>query len=62
MAYRESSYASGVLDYYLFTKNLQGDILNIYDTNGKTGEDNPPSPVLCLHPVYMSPYLTLKEL
>ena len=34
MAYRESSYASGVFDYYLFTKNLQGDILSIYDING----------------------------
>ncbi len=34
MAYRESSYASSVFDYYLFTKNLQGDILSIYDTNG----------------------------
>ncbi|MBO5312838.1 MAG: RHS repeat protein, partial [Clostridia bacterium] len=34
MAYRTSSYASGVFDYYLFTKNLQGDILSIYDANG----------------------------
>ena len=34
MAYRESSYASGVFDYYLFTKNLQGDIISIYDTTG----------------------------
>ena len=34
MAYRENSYASGVFDYYLFTKNLQGDIMGIYDING----------------------------
>ena len=34
MAYRTSSYVSGVFDYYLFTKNLQGDIIGIYDTNG----------------------------
>ena len=34
MAYRESSYASGVFDYYLFTKNLQGDIIGIYNTSG----------------------------
>ena len=34
MAYRESSYAVGVFDYYLFTKNLQGDIISIYNTSG----------------------------
>ncbi|MBE6673891.1 MAG: hypothetical protein E7596_02155 [Ruminococcaceae bacterium] len=34
MAYRTSSYTSGVFDYYLFTKNLQGDIIGIYDTSG----------------------------
>lgn len=34
MAYRESSYASGTFDYYLFTKNLQGDIIGIYNTSG----------------------------
>ena len=34
MAYRENTYAAGVFDYYLFTKNLQGDIIGIYDING----------------------------
>ena len=34
MAYRTSSYEEGVFDYYLFTKNLQGDIVGIYDTDG----------------------------
>ena len=34
MAYRESSYAQGVFDVYLFTKNLQGDIIGIYSENG----------------------------
>ena len=34
MAYRESSYAQGVFDVYLFTKNLQGDIIGIYDESG----------------------------
>jgi hypothetical protein len=32
MAYRTNSYASGVFDYYIFTKNLQGDIIGIYDS------------------------------
>ena len=34
MAYREKSYAQGVFDVYLFTKNLQGDIIGIYDESG----------------------------
>ena len=34
MAYRENSYAQGVFDVYLFTKNLQGDIIGIYDESG----------------------------
>lgn len=32
--YRESSYAKDEFDKYLFTKNLQGDILNIYNEEG----------------------------
>ena len=34
MQYRNSSYASGVWDTYYYEKNLQGDIIAIYDTNG----------------------------
>lgn len=33
-AYRESSYAKDEFDIYLFTKNLQGDIIDIYTENG----------------------------
>ena len=29
-----SSYAEGVFDYYFFEKNLQGDIIAIYRTDG----------------------------
>ena len=32
--YRTSSYAEGVFDYFFFEKNLQGDIVAIYNTNG----------------------------
>ena len=34
MAYRESGYAPNEFDKYYFTKNLQGDILNIYSEAG----------------------------
>ena len=34
MRYRKSSYAAGVFDEYLFEKNLQGDIVAVYDING----------------------------
>ncbi len=34
MAYRKSSYAPNEFDKYYFTKNLQGDILNIYSEDG----------------------------
>ena len=34
MAYRDSTYVSGDFDIYLFAKNIQGDILYIYDTSG----------------------------
>ncbi len=34
LAYRNSSYAKNTFDKYLFTKNLQGDILNIYTEAG----------------------------
>ena len=34
MAYRDSTYSSGDFDIYLFAKNIQGDILYIYDTSG----------------------------
>ena len=35
LLYRESSYAEEVFDEYYFTKNLQGDIIGIYDNTGK---------------------------
>ena len=35
LLYRESSYAEDVFDEYYFTKNLQGDIIGIYDNAGK---------------------------
>lgn len=35
LLYRESSYAEEVFDEYYFTKNLQGDIIGIYDSTGK---------------------------
>ncbi len=35
LLYRESSYAEEVFDEYYFTKNLQGDIIGIYDGTGK---------------------------
>ena len=34
LLYRESSYAKEVFDEYYFTKNLQGDIIGIYDNTG----------------------------
>ena len=34
MRYRTSSYAAGVFDEYLFEKNLQGDVVAIYNTVG----------------------------
>ena len=34
MAYRDSTYVSGDFDFYLFAKNIQGDILYIYNTSG----------------------------
>ena len=34
MMYRTSSYAQDIYDYYFFDKNLQGDIVAIYDVNG----------------------------
>ena len=34
MAYRDSTYVSGAFDIYLFAKNIQGDILYIYNTSG----------------------------
>ena len=34
MAYRDSTYVSGAFDFYLFAKNVQGDILYIYNTSG----------------------------
>ena len=34
MAYRDSTYVSGDFDIYLFAKNIQGDILYIYNTSG----------------------------
>ena len=34
MAYRDSTYVSGAFDFYLFAKNIQGDILYIYNTSG----------------------------
>ena len=34
MAYRDSTYVSGDFDLYLFAKNIQGDILYIYNTSG----------------------------
>ena len=34
MRYRTSSYAEGVFDEYLFEKNLQGDVVAVYNTSG----------------------------
>jgi len=34
MKYREPSYAAGVFDCYFFEKNLQGDIIAVYNSNG----------------------------
>ena len=34
MRYRNSSYAEGVFDEYLFEKNLQGDVVAIYNASG----------------------------
>jgi len=34
MRYRTSNYAEGVFDEYLFEKNLQGDVVAIYNANG----------------------------
>jgi len=34
LKYREPSYAEGVYDCYFFEKNLQGDIISIFDTTG----------------------------
>ncbi len=34
MAYRNSSMSAGVFEYYIFEKNLQGDIVAVYDTSG----------------------------
>ena len=34
LAYRTTTYADGEFDKYLFTKNLQGDIINIYSEDG----------------------------
>ena len=34
MSYRNSTYSSGAFDSYLFAKNLQGDIIYIYDESG----------------------------
>ena len=33
-AYRENSYSEGIFDTYLFTKNLQGDIIGIHKEDG----------------------------
>lgn len=35
LAYRTTAYADGEFDKYLFTKNLQGDIIGICDENGQ---------------------------
>ena len=35
MQYRTSNYASGTFDFYFFEKNLQGDIVAVYNSNGK---------------------------
>ena len=35
LQYRTSNYASGVFDCFFFEKNLQGDIVGIYNANGK---------------------------
>ncbi len=32
--YRASSYAAGTFDSYIYGKNLQGDIVAIYNTSG----------------------------
>ena len=35
MQYRTSNYASGVFDFFFFEKNVQGDIIGIYNSTGK---------------------------
>ena len=34
LQYRTSNYASGVFDFFFFDKNLQGDIIGIYASDG----------------------------
>ncbi len=34
MQYRGANYANGVYDCYLFEKNLQGDIIAVYGSDG----------------------------
>ena len=34
MAYRNNSMSAGVFEYYIFEKNLQGDIVAVYNSNG----------------------------
>ena len=34
LKYRTSSYSEGVYDYYFFEKNIQGDIIAVYNSNG----------------------------
>jgi len=34
MKYRTSNYAADVYDYFFFEKNLQGDIIAVYNENG----------------------------
>ena len=35
LQYRTSNYASGVFDFFFFDKNLQGDIIGIYNADGE---------------------------
>ena len=35
MQYRTSKYASGVFDFFFFEKNVQGDIIGVYNSTGK---------------------------
>ena len=35
MQYRTSNYASGVFDFFFFDKNLQGDVIGIYNADGE---------------------------
>ena len=35
MQYRTSNYASGVFDFFFFEKNVQGDIIGVYNSTGK---------------------------